>query len=109
MKKRVQKMELILERADREYEALKEHMMESSKREIWDACGKIHFYGLVKGYLDMAFDLPAKYRAVLEQEKRPLSALWEVYSDSDCLGYLTWEEIEEVLDVMVEEAETFAA
>ena len=64
---------------------------------------------MVKDYLEGVTEMPGAYVKVLAKEKNPLSALYEVYSDSESLGFATWEEIEEILEVMVQEEAGFAA
>ena len=105
-----QKLEQIVQRAESEYRKFKYEMMEkASREELWNGAGKIHFYTLVKDYLEGVTEMPGAYVKVLAKEKNPLSALYEVYSDSESLGFATWEEIEEILEVMVQEEAGFAA
>lgn len=105
-----QKLEQIVQCAESEYRKFKYEMMEKATgEELWNGAGKIYFYTLVKDYMEGVTEMPGAYVKVLAKEKNPLSALYEVYSDSESLGFATWEEIEEILEVMVQEEAGFAA
>lgn len=105
-----QKLEQIVKRANAEYRKFRYEMMEkATKKELWEGAGKIYFYSMVKDYLEGVTEMPGAYVKILAKEKNPLSALYEVYSDSESLGFATWEEIEEILEVMVQEEAGFAA
>lgn len=107
---RNQKLEQIVEKANAEYRRFRCEMLEkASREELWNGAGKIHFYTMVKDYLEGVTEMPGVYVRMLAGEKNPLSALYEVYSDSESLSYLTWEGIEEILEVMVQEEAAFVA
>jgi len=69
--------------------------------EQWNACRKIQFYSIVKEYFEFNETIPEGYLALVIKEKRPILAMWETYLKDMRLQCNTWEDIDELLEIML--------
>lgn len=86
----------------REFRRYKRRLLTSStKEEIWEACGKIHFYCCLKEYFQYNSKIPRGYLCLVMEAAEPIQAIWQFYLKDEHTMYLTWEGIEELLEGML--------
>lgn len=73
-------------------------MYRMSRNEIWNACGKIHFYSCIKEYFELNDRISQAYLELVLAEPSPVRMLWETYLQEESLRYQTWDEIDELLE-----------
>lgn len=71
----------------------RKQMISSTKEEIWEACGKIHFYCCLKEYFQYKQDIPRGYLCLVLELAEPISAMWQFYLREEHTMYLTWREL----------------
>ena len=69
--------------------------------EIWESCGRIHFYCCVRDYFAYNPEIPPEYLMIVSAIQEPVSAMWQLYLKLSSLQYETWEGIEEILDELL--------
>lgn len=88
---------------DREFRRFRASMYRKSRPELWEACGKIHFYCCLREYFRCNDEIQARYYALLCLCRRPLSTLWDVYLKYESLSYTTWEGIDGIMEALFEQ------
>ena len=71
------------------------------KADIWDNCHKIHFYTCVKEYFSLNTRIPQVYLELAIADPSLVQTMWNTYLKYEHLQYQTWEDIEEILEVVV--------
>lgn len=79
----------------------KRMLTKMSKEEIWESCGRIHFYCCVREYFAYNPEIPPEYLMIVSAIQEPVSAMWQLYLKLSSLQYETWEGIEEILDELL--------
>ncbi len=77
-------------------------MYRKSQPEVWEASDRIHFYCCVFEYFQYNNQIPVKYYALLCSCRRPIYTLWETYLRYEYLSYLTWEDIDDIMEMLLE-------
>ncbi len=85
----------------RDFHRFRASMYRKPQPEIWGACGKIHFYCCVFEYFQYNDRIPMKYYSLLCTCRRPIYTLWETYLRYEHLSYLTWEDIDNIMEVLL--------
>ncbi len=93
--------------AEREFELFKYKMLSKSRKRIFDDCGRIRFYSCIYEYLMYVDDIKKEHIEVCLRYDRPIAELYRVYQDHEHLRYDRWEDIEDLLDVLVHEQEGY--
>ncbi len=78
-------------------------MCRKPQTEVWEECGRIHFYCCLKEYFDYNEKIPMRYYALLYTSRRPIYTLWETYLKYEALNYTTWEGIDGIMEALLEE------
>ena len=72
-----------------------------SGKEIWEACGRIHFYCCVKEYFQYNPEIPQGYLCLILAIPKPIESMWQFYLKHESTEYLTWEGLEALLEGML--------
>jgi len=72
-----------------------------SRKEVWNACGRIHFYNCIKEYFELNDQIPQEYLDLVLAEPLPIRMLWEAYLQEESLRYQTWDEINELMETVL--------
>lgn len=86
----------------RDFSRFRASMYRKPQPEVWEASGRIHFYCCVFEYFQYNDQIPMKYYALLSSCRRPIYSLWETYLRYEHLSYLTWEDIDGVIEMLLE-------
>lgn len=86
-------------KVEREFRRFKRTMIYgASKEELWEACGKIHFYDCLYEYFDLNEKIPEIYLELAYAVPDFLETVWRVYLKQEDSGYQTWSEINDLLE-----------
>lgn len=91
-------------KVERELACFKRRMLyRNSREDIWNACGKIHFYCCLNEYFLFNEKIPTVYLELAVLTPGFLDLVWKVYlnADTDHSGYQTWEEIDRLLEAVL--------
>lgn len=89
-------------RVEKEYIRFKRKLIyQGSKEEIWEACGKIHFFECMKEYFALNEWIPRGYLELAVTEPEFLERAWRLYLREEQLQYRTWAEIDELLEALL--------
>lgn len=89
-----------------EFYAYKADVLKCNNPEtVWDLSNRISFYSCVAEYFDCMENIAEKILNVLDKFIHPIYAMWTEYLKSEQLQYTKFEDIEEILDVMVQNEE----
>lgn len=96
----------LVQSVEREYELFKYKTLSKSRNEIFEECGIIRFYSCIYEYFHYTQDMEAAHiRACLKCGEYVIETLYRLYLKYGYLRYSCWEDIEELLDVLVREQE----
>lgn len=90
---------------EREYGLFRYRMLSKSRKKIFRNSNEINFYRCVHEYLMCADDISREHIGACLRYEEPIAELYRVYQRYEYLRYGRWEEIEELLDVLVREQE----
>lgn len=86
----------------REFRRYRRKMLfSSSKEEIWEACGRIHFYCCVKEYFQYNTEISEGYLCLMLEMAEPIDSMWRFYLKNEDADYLTWEGPDRLLERML--------
>lgn len=91
--------------AEREFGLFKYKMLSKSRKKIFDDHSRIRFYSYIYEYLMYADDIAKEHIGACLRYEEPIAELYRVYQGYEYLRYDRWEDIEELLDVLVREQE----
>ena len=95
----------LVKRVEQEFELFRFKMLSKSRDEIFEGCNIIRFYSCIYVYFLYKEDMEeAHINACLKCED-VIAALYYLYLKYEYLRYSRWEDIEELLDVLVREQE----
>lgn len=89
-----------------EYELFKYKMLSKSNIEIYDKCNVILFYHCIYEYFTYSQDLDKSYISVCLKYDEIIDTLYHIYTTYEYLRYERWEDIEEILNVLIRKQET---
>ncbi len=95
----------LIKRAEDEFMLFKYKMLSKSRKKIFKMCDKIRFYCCIYEYLTYADDIDDEHIEACLRYERPIAELYRVYQEYEYLRYSRWEEIRELLNVLVREQE----
>ncbi len=93
----------LIRRAEDEFRLFKYKMLSESRKKIFKQCGEIRFYSCIYKYLMYADDIDKEHIEACLKYERPIAELYRVYQSYEYLQYGRWEEIRELLNVLVRE------
>lgn len=96
-----EKERIVIRRVEQERQLFKYKMLASPAGEIYDGCNKIWFYECVFEYFQYCSDIEEGYIKACLKEVDIIAALWAVYSQHEYLRVGTWEDVEELLRVLL--------
>ncbi len=93
----------IRKRVSDEFDAYKRDVLRCNNPEVvWDLCNRIAFFCCVAEYFECIENIPEEYLEVLEELIHPIYSMWTEYLKYEQLQYAKWEDVENILQVMVE-------
>ena len=95
----------LIRRAEDEFRLFKYKMLSESRKKIFKKCDKIRFYCYIYEYFMYADDIDKEHIEACLRYERPIGELYRIYQRYAYLQYGLWEEIEELLNVLVREQE----
>lgn len=96
----------LTESVEREFELFKYKTLSKSRMEIFESCSIIRFYSCMLEYFTYAQDIDAVHiRACLKCGENVIGTLYGLYLKYEYLRYSRWEDIEEILNILVREQE----
>lgn len=95
----------LAEIVEREFGLFRYKMLSKSRKKIFQSCNEIDFYCCVYEYLMYADDISREHIGACLRYEKPIAELYRVYRGYGYLQYGCWEEIEELLNVLVREQE----
>lgn len=86
----------------REFRRFKRRLIyHGSREEIWEACGKIHFFFCLKEYFEWNEGIPVEYLELAAAEPALMERAWRQYLRDESLNYRTWKEIDRLLEAVL--------
>lgn len=90
---------------EQEFELFKYKMLSKSREEIFDGCNVIRFYSCIYEYFLYNTDIKEEHIKACLKYGDIIAALYHLYMKYEYLRYSRWEDIEELLNVLVREQE----
>lgn len=90
---------------EQEFELFQYKILSKSRKEIFDECNVIRFYSCIYEYFTYKDDLKEKHIEACLKCGDIISVLYHLYVKYEYLRYSRWEDIEELLNVLVREQE----
>lgn len=95
----------LIRRAEDEFVIFRYKMLSKNRKEIFKKCDKIRFYRYIYEYLMYADDINKEHIEACLRYERPIAELYKIYQRYEYLQYGRWDEIKELLNVLVREQE----
>lgn len=95
----------LVKSVEREFELFKYKTLSKSRNEIFECCGVIRFYSCIHEYFLYAEDIEEAHRNACLECGDVIASLYALYLKYEYLRCSRWEDIEEILDVLVREQE----
>jgi len=96
----------VRKKVSEEFYAYKAEVLKCNDPElVWNLSNRISFYGCVAEYFEGMETIAEKILNVLDKFIHPIYAMWTEYLKYEQLKYAKWEDIEEILDLMVKKEE----
>lgn len=98
----------LVKSVEQEFELFKYKMLAGSRQNIFDSCNEIRFYCCVHEYWQYAENKSDEHiRVCLNYEHNVIATMYNTYLKWEYLRCDRWEEIEEILNVLVREQEKY--
>jgi hypothetical protein len=98
----------LVKSVEQEFELFKYKMLSSSRKHIFHSCNEIRFYSCIYEFFEYSETIEDEHiRACLNCGGYIIAALYRIYLDLEYLRYDCWEDIEEILNVLVREQEKY--
>lgn len=92
----------LIRSVEQEFEMFKYKKLLGSRQSIFDSCNEIRFYSCLYEYFQYSEDISEEHiRVCLNCGGEVIATLYRVYMDIEYLRYSRWEDIEEILNVLV--------
>ncbi|MEF9984190.1 MAG: hypothetical protein RR806_05035 [Oscillospiraceae bacterium] len=89
------------DKLDNSYSVYKNEMLQRDKLTIFNSAHQIHFFECLVNYLQQyVWDDSAEHKCRLEllnKQQNILYPLWNTYTETEWLGYTSWEEIDDLM------------
>lgn len=95
----------LIKAAKDEFELFRYKTLSRSRKEIFEACSRIAFYSCIYEYFLYAEEISEKHIRACLNCGEIIASLYQIYLKYEYLQYSRWEDIEEILDVLVREQE----
>lgn len=95
----------LVKAVEQEFELFKYKMLSKSREEIFDECNAIRFYSCIYEYFLYKTDIKEEYIKACLKYEDIIATLYHLYMKYEYLRYSRWEDIEELLNVLVREQE----
>ena len=97
----------LVRRIEHEHDFFKYKELSKQRMEIYQDCNEIRFTECVYEYLIYAEDIPEEQlEALLKCQGNIFSCLHRVYLDNENTNVGTWEEVSDLLDLLIKEQKT---
>ena len=73
-------------------------MRHYSKEQLWKESTRISFYQCISEYFEYQNYIAEGYLSLVLSVDSPIAALWQAYLQEECLGFYTFDEIEQLLE-----------
>jgi hypothetical protein len=93
---------------EKEFELFKYKTLSGSRQELFDRCNEIRFYCCIWEYFEYAEEIRKEHmEACLKCGDSVIAALYQVYMDTEYLRCERWEDIMEILEVLVRDHQKY--
>ncbi len=104
LKNRMNNHDIVKIRIRQEWKNFTNHTLLYDKETILNMCDKIHFYDCVMISFSENAEIPEKVYTFLMGQEKIISTMWLTYLKQEHLSFLTWAEIEELLEFWLEKS-----
>lgn len=94
--------DIVKSRIRQEWENFINHTLLYNKETIHNMCDKIHFYDCVMIFFSENDQIPEKVFRFLWHREEIILNMWLLYLEQEHLRFLTWAEIEKLLEFWME-------
>lgn len=94
--------DIVKSRIRQEWENFTNHTLLYNKETIRNMCDKIHFYDCVMIFFSENDQIPKKVFTFLLDKDEIILDMWLLYLEQEHLEFLTWAEIEKLLEFWME-------
>lgn len=91
----------LVKSVEREFELFRLKMLSKSREEIFEECNNIHFYSCLHEYFLYKEDMDKEHIEACLKCENIIAALYRLYMKYEYLYCSRWEDIEEILNVLV--------
>ena len=102
-----QKEHELMKRIENEFELFKYKMLSKTNLEIYENCSKICFYCCIYEYFIYAEDFKAEHIQACLKSDNVIADLYAIYTKYEYLRYDRWEDINELLNMLVKKSHIF--
>lgn len=99
MKQPSSKNDILKQKILKEWEDFTNHILLFNKQTILNMCDKIHFYDCVMIFFLENDQLPKDIYDFLLNKEEIIPNMWKIYLTYENLGFLSWKELEELLEI----------
>ncbi len=96
----------LVRKVENEFELFRYKMLSKSRKKIFERCSEIRFYSCVYEYFIYAEDIAEPHIKACLKCGDIIAELYGLYLEWEHLRYSRWEDIEELLNVLVREQES---
>lgn len=98
----------VIRSVENEFELFKYKTLSTTRQEIFDRCNEIRFYCCIWEYFEYAEDISQEHiNACIKCGDNVIATLYQLYMDIEYLRYERWENIIELLEVLVRDQEQY--
>ncbi len=102
MKQPVSNNDTLRQKILKEWEDFTNQTLLCDKRTILNMCDKILFYDCAMIFFSENGQIPECVCDFLIHKEKIISKMWKIYLTYENLGFLTWKELEELLEVWMQ-------
>lgn len=94
-----------LKKVYREYDEFRDRVLGMDSAEVWERCRRIQFYCYIREYFEYNRKIEAAVAAFTAGLVWPVQKMWDFYLKNESCHCDTWEEITEMIHLMMEAEE----
>lgn len=102
MKRLMNNQDIVKSKIHQEWENFTNHILLYNRETIQNMCDNIHFYDCVMIFFSKNDQIPEKVFTFLLDKDEIILDMWLLYLKQEHLGFLTWAEIEKLLEFWME-------